>query len=74
MKPHRFDPLSFVLGLSTVVLGALVLWGDLGPDDLRPSRLWPLPVLAVGLLFGLYGLRRLVESTRRSPVDESGQS
>lgn len=64
MKPHRFDPFSLVIGLATAVFGALLLWGDLGVSDLRPSHLWPFPVLVLGLLLTLYGLRRLFESAR----------
>ena len=64
MKLHRFDPFSFVVGLATIVAGGMLLWGDLDVPDLRPSRLWPLPVFALGLLFTLYGVRRLVESAR----------
>ncbi len=63
MKPHRFDPFSFVVGLATAVFGGMLLWGDLDVPDLRPSHLWPLPVFALGLMLTLYGARRLVEST-----------
>ena len=68
MKLHRFDPFSFVVGLATAVLAIMLLWGDLDVPDLRPSRLWPLPVFAFGLLLTLYGVRRLVESTRHAEV------
>jgi len=71
MKPHRFDPFSFVVGLAIAVLGGMLLWGDLDVPDLRPSRLWPLPVFAVGLMFTLYGVRRLVESMREAALTET---
>lgn len=70
MKPHRFDPFSFVVGLATAVFAIMLLWGDLDVPDLRPSRLWPLPVFALGLMLTLYGVRRLVESTRGAEVIE----
>ena len=70
MKPHRFDPFSFVVGLATSVLAIMLLWGDLDVPDLRPSRLWPLPVFALGLMLTLYGVRRLVESTRHAAVND----
>ena len=68
MKPHRFDPFSFVVGLAIAVFAGMLLWGDLDVPDLRPSRLWPLPVFAFGLMLTLYGARRLVESTRDAEV------
>jgi hypothetical protein len=75
MKPHRFDPFSLVLGLATAVFGAMLLWGDPDIEDLRPSHLWPFPVLVVGLLCTLYGVRRLMEAAQRDreadvPKDE----
>ncbi len=71
MKPHRFDPFSFVVGLATAVLAIMLLWGDLDVPDLRPSRLWPLPVFAFGLMLTLYGVRRLLESTRHEAVNDT---
>jgi len=68
MKLHRFDPFSFVVGLAIAVFAGMLLWGDLDVPDLRPSRLWPLPVFAFGLMLTLYGVRRLVESTRDGKV------
>lgn len=68
MKLHRFDPFSFVVGLAIAVFAGMLLWGDLDVPDLRPSRLWPLPVFAFGLMLTLYGVRRLVESTRDGEV------
>jgi hypothetical protein len=64
LKIHRFDPFSFVVGLSTMVLGGMLLWGNLDVPDMRPSHLWPLPVLAIGLMLTLYGVRRFLEATR----------
>ncbi|MGH2540848.1 MAG: hypothetical protein ACRDGK_10025 [Actinomycetota bacterium] len=83
MKPHRFDPFSFVAGLAIAVTAGLLLWGDLDMTDMRPSRIWPLPVLALGLMLTLYGVRRLVESLRAdrtevvpdaepAPIDDDG--
>ena len=68
MKLHRFDPFSFVVGLAIAVFAGMLLWGDLDVPDLRPSRLWPLPVFAFGLMLTLYGVRRLVESPRDGEV------
>jgi hypothetical protein len=65
MKPHRFDPFSLVLGLATALFGAMLLFGDPDIEDLRPSHLWPFPVLVVGLLCTLYGVRRLMEAAQR---------
>jgi hypothetical protein len=71
MKPHRFDPLSFVGGISFVAFGLILLFGDVGLEDLRPSHLWPLPVLAVGLLLTLYGVRRLLAGWPGAAAEEA---
>ena len=75
MRSHRFDPFSFVVGLASALLAIMLLWGDLDVPDLRPSRLWPLPVFALGLMLTLYGVRRLVESTRDgAALDADGRA
>jgi hypothetical protein len=71
MKPHRFDPLSFVAGAVLVLYAAVLLIGHVRLHDLRPSVLWIWPVLAVGGLLTLYGARRLWES--REPSNESAE-
>lgn len=71
MRRHRFDPFSLVIGLSSAGLGALLLWGNPDLEDLRPGHLWPFPLLILGLLLTLYGLRRLIDGTRPSD-DGSG--
>ena len=71
MRPHRFDPLSFVGGVSFVAFGLILLVGDVGLQDLRPSNLWPLPVLAIGLLLTLYGMRRLLEQRPKAAAEEA---
>jgi hypothetical protein len=67
MRPHRFDPLSFVAGTVFVLFAAVLLFGRVRLHDLRPATLWIWPVLAVGGLLTLYGARRLWES-RESPA------
>ena len=62
MRPHRFDPLSFVAGTVFVIYAAVLLVGHVRLHDLRPSVLWIWPVLAFGGLLTLYGARRLWET------------
>jgi hypothetical protein len=71
MTPHRFDPLSFVAGLVFTMFAALLLWGHVDLHDLRPSALWAWPILIAGLLFTLYGGRRLLEERARRPAPPS---
>jgi len=76
MKPHRFDPLSFVAGTVFVLFAAVLLFGHVRLHDLRPSTLWIWPVLAIGGLLTLYGARRLWESREPSeePADDEAAS
>jgi hypothetical protein len=62
MRPHRFDPPSFVTGAVFVLFAAVLLFGHVGLHDLRPTTLWIWPVLAFGGLLTAYGVRRLWES------------
>ena len=68
MKPHRFDPLSFVAGAVFFVFAAVLLFGHVRVHALRPSVLWIWPVLAFGALLTLYGARRLWESREALPI------
>jgi hypothetical protein len=73
MRPHHFDPLSFVAGIIFVSLGAILLWGQVDLHDLRPSALWAWPVAAAGLLFTLYGIRRLLDERAAERIKEGAE-
>jgi hypothetical protein len=68
MRPHRFDPLSFVAGAVFVLYAAVLLLGHIRIHDVRPSVLWIWPVLAFGALLTLYGARRLWETREPKAV------
>lgn len=59
MKRHAFDPVSLVFGLLFAFLAVFVLSGN-NLADLYPLWVWTLPVMAVGLVVVLYGVRRLL--------------
>jgi hypothetical protein len=73
MRPHRFDPLSFVAGTVFVLYAAVLLVGHVRLHDLRPSVLWIWPVLAFGGLLTLYGARRLWETREPQEEDAPGE-
>jgi hypothetical protein len=50
VKRHKVDPVSLVAGLFFAVIGLLFLFTKVEAADLGASWVWPLPVLAVGLL------------------------
>jgi hypothetical protein len=59
VKTHRFDPISLLLGIVTVIVGLAAINSRLGRliND-RPDSLIPLLVLAVGLVAVVVATRR----------------
>jgi hypothetical protein len=76
VKRHAFDPVSFVFGLLFAFLAVFVLSGNT-LADLWPVWAWTLPMMVVGLLVVLYGVRRLLTTASASSamrvVDEPDQ-
>ena len=63
MKRHRFDPLSFLLGAALLVVGLpFLLSGDF--PVIRPSRIWPLALIGVGLVLGAWALASVLNRTK----------
>jgi hypothetical protein len=71
MTRHRFDPFSFVAGLLFVALALYFLSGAHAPADLAAAWLWPVLILAPGLLLVLYGVRRTIDARRQDDGDQS---
>ncbi len=59
MKRHSLDPLSLVFGLLFTAMALTFLGGNRSVADLGAARLWPIPIIAVGMLVFLYGAKRL---------------
>ena len=66
MKKHPFDPWSFVLGLLFLSVGVAFLTDSVDLVHTNAARLWPLPVLAIGLLIVLTSVCRAMEQRSRS--------
>ena len=60
MKPHEFDPTSFVLGLAFAALGLFFLLGDRTAADIGWKWMWPVPLVLLGLLFVISATRRVM--------------
>lgn len=71
MMRHRFDPFSFVAGLLFVAFAIYFLSAAHTPADLAAAWLWPVIVLAPGLLLVLYGVRRTIDARRGDDGDQS---
>jgi hypothetical protein len=63
MRRHRFDPLSFLLGAALLVAGLPFLLSADFPV-IRPSRIWPLALIGVGLVLGAWALASVLNRTR----------
>ena len=59
MKRHPFDPWSFVLGLFFLATGVAFLTNSVDLLHSGAARLWPIPVLTIGLSIILTGVRRV---------------
>ena len=70
MKRHRLDPFSLVFGICFAALGLGAMVGHLDVSTWRPSWVWPLPIIAIGLLIVVMAAR----SERREPPTPPGSS
>jgi hypothetical protein len=62
MRRHAFEPFSFVAGLLFVVLALFFLSGERTAGDLSAAWIWPVLILAPGLLLVLHALGRMTRS------------
>ena len=70
MKRHRFDPLSFLLGAMLLVVGLTFLLSGNFPV-IRPSRIWPVAMIGIGLMLGAWALASALNRTRPEPRTEA---
>jgi hypothetical protein len=63
MKRHDLEPVSLVFGLLFLLIGVPALLGRLDLADAGWHRIWPYPVIGLGLLIVVLAFRR----DRRSP-------
>jgi hypothetical protein len=73
MRRHRFDPLSFLLGAALLLAGLpFLLSGDF--PVIRPSRIWPLALIGVGLVLGAWALASVLNRTKvEAPAETLAQ-
>jgi hypothetical protein len=71
VKTHRFDPISLLFGIATVILGFAAVRGRLGNlINNRPDALIPLLLLGAGLLAIAVAARRSFQDVDRPSDDQ----
>jgi hypothetical protein len=70
MKHHRLDPFSLVFGISFAALGLGAMIGHWDVTNWKLPWIWPLPIIAIGLLIVVMAAR----SGRQEPSTPPGSS
>jgi hypothetical protein len=61
MKPHQIDPISLVFGSVFFLLGGVFLVGGTTIPGSHVGRLWPIPLIVLGLIIALIAVRGLAK-------------
>ena len=74
MKRHPLDPFSLVLGATFALLGLVFLFSRVDVAGLHLDWIWPLPLIALGLLIIALAVRpvRSGEQADRRPSSARG--
>jgi hypothetical protein len=70
MKVHDLDPFSLVLGTVFALIGLAFLVVHIDPVDLHLERVWPVPVIGLGLLIVVLAAASPRQRDEGSPADE----
>ncbi len=57
MHRHRLDPLSLVAGVAFASLGIVLMIGRTDVASLHLDKIWPIPVIVLGVLIILLAVR-----------------
>jgi hypothetical protein len=60
MKRHDLDPISLLFGSVFFLLGGVFLFGGTAVPGSHVGSLWPIPLIALGLVIGLMAARAVV--------------
>jgi hypothetical protein len=71
MKRHDLDVISLLFGSVFFLLGGVFLVGGTAVPGSHVGALWPIPLIALGLVIALTTVRALVreQSDQRTPGD-----
>jgi hypothetical protein len=71
VKPHAFDPFSLLLGCAFFVVGAVFAIGGTTVPGSHLGALWPIPLIAVGVVIVfMAGRAALREASGRPPEEQ----
>jgi hypothetical protein len=70
VRRHRFHAISFFAGILFAVIGMAFLFGRIDVTDLRLSWVWPIPLIALGLLMLFTSKRRESSPKRERDIPE----
>lgn len=63
MKRHELDSISLLFGSLFFLVGGIFLVGGTAVPGSRVGALWPIPVIALGLMLGLIGARAVAKES-----------
>jgi hypothetical protein len=70
MKVHDLDPFSLVLGTVFALIGLAFLVVHIDPVDLHLERVWPVPLIGLGLLIVVLAAASPRDRDDDSPVGQ----
>ena len=74
MKRHELDAVSLLFGSAFFLLGGVFLVGGTAVPGLHVGRLWPIPLIALGLVIAVMATRALAAGASSQSTSDDEQS